>query len=58
MKTKHPINLHKGLTLFVVLGLMIAYDNFSLAAWVYLALHGSYGIMWLLKDQLYPDKSW
>jgi steroid 5-alpha reductase family enzyme len=58
MKTKHFINLHKGTTFFVVLGLMFAYNNFSLAPLVYLALHGTYGFLWLLKDQIYPDKQW
>ncbi len=58
MKSKHPINLHKGLTLFFILGLMTVYQNFSVTAWVYLALHGTYGILWLLKDRIYPDKSW
>ncbi len=58
MKIKHPINLHKGLTLFIILGLMTFYQNFSITAYVYLALHGSYGILWLLKDRIYPDKSW
>ena len=58
MKIKHPINLHKFLTFGVVLGLMAVYQNFTIAAWVYLALHGTYGIMWLIKDSLYPDKQW
>ncbi|MEM9772908.1 MAG: DUF1295 domain-containing protein [Cyanobacteria bacterium P01_D01_bin.73] len=58
MKMKYPINLHKGLTLIVVLGMMFWYDNFTLGPWVYLALHGSYGLLWLLKDQVYPDKRW
>ncbi|MGK7957095.1 MAG: DUF1295 domain-containing protein [Crocosphaera sp.] len=58
MKSKHPINFHKGLTLFFILGLMTVYQNFSVTAWVYLALHGTYGILWLLKDRIYPDKSW
>lgn len=58
MKIKHAINLHKGTTLFFVLGLMFLYNNFSLTAWVYLALHGSYGFLWLLKDRLYPDPQW
>ncbi len=58
MKIKHPVNLQKGLTLFVVLGLMTFYQNFSITAWVYLSLHGTYGILWLLKDKIYPDKSW
>ncbi|MDJ0509491.1 MAG: DUF1295 domain-containing protein [Crocosphaera sp.] len=58
MKIKHPINLHKALTLFAILGLMTFYQNFSVTAWVYLSLHGSYGILWLFKDRIYPDKSW
>ncbi|MBD2152514.1 DUF1295 domain-containing protein [Pseudanabaena sp. FACHB-1277] len=58
MKIKHAINLHKGLTSIVVLSLMSAYNNFNLAAFIYLALHGGYGILWLLKDRFYPDKQW
>ncbi len=58
MKLKYPVNLHKGSTTFFVLGLMFYYNNFSLGPWIYLALHGSYGFLWLLKDQLFPDKQW
>ncbi len=55
MKLNQIINLHKGLTPFVVLGLMAIYDNFSIPAWIYLSLHGTYGILWLLKEKLFPD---
>lgn len=58
MKLKYPINLHKGSTAVFVLALMYVYDNFSTGAWVYLALHGSYGFLWLLKDRIFPDKQW
>ena len=58
MKAKHPINLHKGSTFIFVLALMVIYQNFTIGAWVYLALHGTYGILWLLKDRLFPDKRW
>jgi protein-S-isoprenylcysteine O-methyltransferase Ste14 len=58
MKIKHAINLHKVLTFIVVLSLMVAYNNFTVAAFIYLALHGGYGILWLLKDRFYPDKQW
>jgi len=58
MKSKHSINLHKALTFIFVLALMIIYQNFTIGAWVYLALHGTYGILWLLKDRIYPDKQW
>ncbi|MBW4693690.1 MAG: DUF1295 domain-containing protein [Lyngbya sp. HA4199-MV5] len=58
MKIKHAINLHKGLTAAIVVGLMLAYQNFTLGPWVYLSLHGIYGFLWLLKDRLYPDRQW
>ena len=58
MKTKHFINLHKGLTSLFVIGLMFYYQNFTVGSWVYLSLHGTYGLLWLLKDRIYPDKQW
>ena len=58
MKAKHAINLSKGLTFFFILGLMLVYQNFTLGPWVYLALHGTYGFLWLLKERLFPDKQW
>ncbi|SRR5579883_1782083 len=58
MKVKHSINLSKGLTFGLILGLMVSYHNFTLGPWVYLALHGTYGFLWLLKDHIYPDKQW
>lgn len=30
----------------------------STAAWLYLGMHGSYGLCWLMKDLLFPDASW
>lgn len=52
------INFQKGMTLFWVLGLMMFYENFSIQAWVYLALHGSYGLIWVIKDITFPDDKW
>ncbi len=37
---------------------MVIFDNRSIAAWVYLALHGTYGFCWLLKHIAFPDQSW
>jgi protein-S-isoprenylcysteine O-methyltransferase Ste14 len=52
------INLQKGGT-FIFLGfLMWWYGNTSMAAWVYLAMHGSYGLAWLVKDYAFPDPAW
>lgn len=53
MKLNQIINLHKGLTVFVVAALMMFYKNYSIAAWVYLSLHGTYGILWLLKEKYF-----
>lgn len=30
----------------------------STAAWIYLALHGTYGLVWFLKDMTFPDPGW
>lgn len=52
------INAQKGGT-FAFLGLLMWwYGNASPAAWIYLALHGSYGLVWLLKDVAFPDPRW
>lgn len=58
MQLRHVINLHKGLTPVVVLGLMAAFGNFGSGPWLYLALHGTYGLLWLLKDRIFPDRQW
>lgn len=52
------INFQKGGTALFVAALMWRYQNFSPASWVYLALHGSYGLCWLLKDRAFPDRRW
>jgi protein-S-isoprenylcysteine O-methyltransferase Ste14 len=58
LKFAWVINLQKGGTLPFVLALMGWYDCWSATAWVYLGLHGSYGLIWLLKDRLFPDPGW
>ena len=59
MKQKHFIDIHKGVTAPVVLGLIVYFQQWeNTTAWVYLALHGSYGIMWVMKSMIFPDKSW
>jgi hypothetical protein len=49
------INLHKALVIPVVLTLMAIYGNWSVEAFVYLSLHGTYSLLWLAKQTLYPD---
>lgn len=52
------INFQKGGTLPYVLALMTWYNHWGPTAWLYAALHGSYGLLWLMKDQLFPDANW
>src|SRR5262245_49997400 len=50
------INAHKVLVVPVVLGLMWFYDNWSTDAFIYLSIHGTYSILWLLKHSMYADR--
>lgn len=58
LKLNWVINFQKAATAFWVILLMAYYQNYSTQAWVYLALHGSYGFCWLLKDIVFPDPKW
>lgn len=58
MQLRHGINLHKVSTALVIGALMLAYGNASLGTWVYLALHGTDGMLWLLKERIFPDRQW
>lgn len=49
------VNIHKIITLFIIYGMMVYYDNFTKGAWIYLALHGVYGYCWLIKDFGFRD---
>jgi len=58
LKLAWVINFQKTGTFFYILFLMYYYQNFSLAANVYLALHGMYGFCWMLKHFAFPDRRW
>ena len=57
-KLSWVINFQKAGTFVLVAALMWYYQNFSTAAYLYLALHGSYGFVWLIKDLSFPDTGW
>lgn len=50
------INLHKALVILVVVAAMFAFANHSTIMWLYLAMHGTYSILWLIKGRTYPDR--
>ena len=59
MKQKYFIDFHKGATApFVILSIWYFHQWENPTAWIYLGLHGSYGIMWVLKSMIFPDKTW
>jgi protein-S-isoprenylcysteine O-methyltransferase Ste14 len=59
MKQKHFIDFHKGITGLYVLLLISAYRQWdNPTAWLYLALHGTYGVLWVLKSRIFPDRQW
>lgn len=58
LKLAWVINFQKFGTFFFAALLMYSYENDSMAAWVYLGLHGSYGFCWLLKHFTFPDRGW
>jgi protein-S-isoprenylcysteine O-methyltransferase Ste14 len=55
LRIDQAINAQKLVTVLFIYGLMHWFDNFSLAAWVYLGLHGTYGYTWLVKDLAFPN---
>jgi len=52
------IDFQKCGTFFFLGLLMWYYGNFSVAAWIFLAMHGSYGLAWFIKDMAFPDPGW
>ena len=58
-KQKHFIDFHKGITPLFIVILLTCFDQWdNLVALLYLALHGTYGILWITKSYIYPDKQW
>ena len=59
MKLKHFIDSNKGITFLVLIGMIIYYRQWNNpTAMIYLALHGTYGLMWVMKSCIFPDKQW
>ena len=59
IKQKYIIDFSKSVTWMVVLGLICYFNQTeNMTAWIYFCLHGSYGFMWVMKSNIFPDKSW
>lgn len=55
-RVRHFINLHKAMVPVVVLLLMWHHDHWGVLPWVYLALHGTYAGLWLIKEATFNDR--
>ena len=58
LKWRHFINLHKAMTPFVVLSLIWWFKTETFGAYLYIAMHSTYAMCWLMKELWYPDRSW
>lgn len=59
LKEKYFIDIHKGFTGLFILLLMYIFESWdNNTSWIYLSLHGTYGILWVLKSRIFPDKTW
>jgi protein-S-isoprenylcysteine O-methyltransferase Ste14 len=59
MKQATFIDSHKGVTGLIVFFMMLWGDRLqSPTAWTYLALHGTYGVLWVWKSRVFPDAQW
>ena len=52
---RNIINIQKGGTLFIMLYFMYYFKNSSTGPFIYLSLHGMYGIIWIMKDYTFGD---
>ena len=58
IKLAWVVNFQKTSTFVFMALLMLLYQNTSMSAWIYLALHGSYGLVWMIKEAAFPDPAW
>jgi len=59
LKQKYFIDSHKCANAPAILAMMWHFDAWqNPTAWVYLALHGTYGLLWTIKSRTFGDKQW
>jgi protein-S-isoprenylcysteine O-methyltransferase Ste14 len=59
MRERHVIDFFKLATGPFVLACMTWYHGWDrMAPWLYLGLHGTYGVLWVLKSRVFPDRQW
>ena len=57
LRQYHVINTQKISTAFFILACMFYFNNWSIEAYIYLVMHGSYGFCWMIKHFCFPSAS-
>lgn len=52
------INFQKAGTFIFLFALIAYYENYATNVWIYTAMQGSYGLVWIMKDVAFPDSNW
>lgn len=55
-QVRHFINGHKIATPVVVVAMMAYFNFWGVTAWVYLTLHSTYCLLWMIKENTFRDK--
>ena len=59
LRARHFIDSHKCSNAVAIAAMMWRFDAWgNRTAWVYLALHGTYGFLWALKSVTFGDRQW
>lgn len=58
IKMAYVVNFQKCATVLVCAAMLKRSQNMSPTATMYTALHGGYGLCWLLKELVFPDPKW
>jgi steroid 5-alpha reductase family enzyme len=59
VKHKFWIDTHKGSTALVTIAFIAWFRDWAdPRAWIYLGMHGTYGLLWITKSRYFPDRNW
>ena len=50
------LDSHKAVTPLAILAMMAFYQEWNHTAWIYLATHGTYALLWVYKGFTFPDR--
>lgn len=57
LRVYHMVNTQKISTAFFIIACMYYFNNWSIEAYTYLVMHGSYGYCWMIKHYAFPSST-